>query len=420
MMIISLPYALNRSTGASGARLNLHVIAPVLAAVALLSSAFHFWPFEKYSAWQFLCPSNLAVIFWMGILVTSYLLAGKKQIIRAYFPHVSVQGYLLVSFLSLAFSPDPYRTLQYAIKLLLMFIGAYTLFHAALSSRRRLNLIYALAAINLIISISFCLIVRIGWNQNEYGFHQNAHKFGSYIGMLTPLCSVYLLFGNGPWKKILAVTIIICSTISAGTVGTLGSVFMGLTVAFVFAGKWTARLQILISLMLSIIVISYLWNKPVYAGLRHDMSLLENHNKDVKQRYLEWQAQLNLLESYTLIGVGAGCINEYRSNFYYRLPKLNTLAPFDQNGWLATAAEIGILGLMCLIWIYVHHFKLLLSQLQRNVPAPQFRFNLAGLAGLTGACVANIFSSVAYNGILVIFVIILVLINKSTLNLPEK
>jgi len=34
-MIISLPYALNRSTGASGARLNLHVIAPVLAAKVL-------------------------------------------------------------------------------------------------------------------------------------------------------------------------------------------------------------------------------------------------------------------------------------------------------------------------------------------------------------------------------------------------
>ena len=79
--------------------------------------------------------------------------------------------------------------------------------------------------------------------------------------------------------------------------------------------------------------------------------------KNIKQRYLEWQALINLLEDRAVSGSGPGCMNQYRGEHYHRLPKLNTIKPFDQNGYLALAAECGIVGLICFIWILFAFFK---------------------------------------------------------------
>ena len=133
---------------------------------------------------------------------------------------------------------------------------------------------------------------------------------------------------------------------------------------------------------------------------------------NLRQRYIEWQAETNLLEQRTVTGTGAGCINTYRSSFYYRLPKLNTLKSFDQNGYLATAAETGIIGLVSFCWVVLHYGRLAFSQVvttRRKLDVAPHRFAAANLAGLVGAAVANLFSSVHYNGILIVFVLTLAL-----------
>ena len=146
------------------------------------------------------------------------------------------------------------------------------------------------------------------------------------------------------------------------------------------------------------------------------MNLQEIDSSNLRQRYIEWQAEINLLEDRTAIGTGAGCINNHRSNYYYRLPKLNTLQAFDQNGWLACGAETGVWGLVCFSWIIVHHVKLAYCQIKKirhDNSFIKYRFAIANFAGLLALCVANLFSSVHYNGVLIVFVLVLALISKN-------
>jgi hypothetical protein len=149
-------------------------------------------------------------------------------------------------------------------------------------------------------------------------------------------------------------------------------------------------------------------------SFRGDLSLREKDGANCRQRYIEWQAIVNLLEFRTAAGTGAGNINEHRSSFYYRLPKLNTLKPFDQNGWLAVSAETGIFGLVCFCWVVLHYGKAAFLKVMDSgwKNGRTFdRFAAANFAGLSAACVANLFSSVQYNGIVIIFVLLLALIS---------
>jgi O-antigen ligase len=164
--------------------------------------------------------------------------------------------------------------------------------------------------------------------------------------------------------------------------------------------------------MVAALLLVCLWPGELTAPLRRDAAICEADGINVRQRYIQWQAFINLLEGRSIAGTGAGCVNEHRSAFYYRLPKLNTLAPFDENGYLATAAEGGILALACLGWVIVNHFSMAWGRIVRarrcNDPE-ESRLSIAASAAVVGACAANVFSSVQYNGILVIFVAVLAL-----------
>lgn len=353
----------------------LSTFAQLLIAIALLGSAFHFWPFGDNQLWQLFCPSNLAVLVWAVIIVMYAIIRRNGQLVAVHLPHVSVLALLAVHILSLGFSPDPVRSLFFVAKLSLMYLGAYSLVSYTASSQRRLARIYYLATVAVAISVGSGLMSKFVLGGDAFGFHGNAYKYGSYLGMLVPVVCVFLFLSRGIVSKLLA-----------------GVLVVGLFVVG-------------------------------FSDLREDCRLYEPDGANVKQRYIEWQAILNILEDRPVTGTGPGCINEYRSEYYYRLPKLNTIKPFDQNGYLATAAECGILGLVCFSWIIWRYCKCAwdrIEQMKRKGIDQDLRYPAAALAGLVGACVVNLFSSVHYNGILLVFVVILALIEKTTENISEK
>jgi len=47
----------------------LHICSLALVGVVVISSAFHFWPFDKSKAWQILCPANSVLLIWILILM---------------------------------------------------------------------------------------------------------------------------------------------------------------------------------------------------------------------------------------------------------------------------------------------------------------------------------------------------------------
>lgn len=399
-------------------RITRRRLAFVLAGVVLLSSGFHFWPFEGRRAWELFGPVNGAVILWIVVLVTGCLAKGKRRSLRENMPHVSVFAYLCICALSVAFAPDAVRALTVVAKLTLACVGGYSLVSFAASSATRLRALYTLATIAAFLSVGCCLVSRALSADGGWGFFGNPHKYGTYVGMVVPLCGSAMLMNPRTWVKGLGGVLVVAGVASAGTLGGVAAIGSGMLVSMILAARWSWRLSVAASVICSLLIVILLWPADFSASLRRDVAMREKDRLNCRQRYIEWQAFTNVLESRAVTGTGAGCINEYRSEFYYRLPKLNTIEPFDQNGWLSTAAEVGIFGLICFCWA-VAHYLVQAWKGSRSGPeaiAPDNRrYAIANCSGLVAACVANTFSSVQYNGILIVFIAVMALTGRVNL-----
>ena len=401
----------------------VHVTATVLAGIAIVSSAFHFWPFEGSKAWQMLCPPNLAVLVWSLFLAGYVLLKRGRWIGTSLLPHLSVFGYLSVNVLSMAFASDLNRATSFTVKLALMLIGGYVLFSLAIYSTKTIRIVYGLTITAVIISVSYCLTARFGFGFDNFGFHGSAYKYGTYVGTLAPLCGAYLFMSSRGWGRLLGAVIVIGALLSSGSLGALVAIAIGMAASAIVIPRWSIKLCIICCLACGIGFVILLNSNPATALLQNDIKLAEKDGVNLKQRYIEWQAEVNLLEERTITGTAAGCINEYRSYFYYHLPKLNTLKTFDQNGWLATGAETGIFGLVCFCWIVVSYLKPAYSQVttaSQSESGTAHRFAKTNFVGLIAVCVANLFSSVHYNGILIVFVLVLALVSRTKLLFGEQ
>jgi len=401
----------------------LRLCAIALTGVAIVSSALHFWPFDSSKVWQMLCLPNSAVLAWILILTVYFILKRGQWTGTSLLPHLSVFAYLAVNVLSVAFTADLGRAISFIGKLTLMLIGGYMLFSSAISSIKSLCIVYGLATTAILISVAYCLLARFGFGTNNFGFFDNPYKYGTYTGTLVPLCTSYLFMSSRFSKRLLAAILLIGTLISSGSLGAVIAITIGIAAFAVVIKRWFLRICIISCLLCGIGLIFLLDSNLAVVPLRDDIKLTEEDGINLKQRYIEWQAELNLLEERTITGTAAGCINDYRSNFYYRLPKLNTLKAFDQNGWLAVSAETGILGLVCFCWIIVYYSKLAYSQIttaNRIASVKVNRIAVANFIGFIAACAANLISSVHYNGILIVFVLILVLISRTNRIFGQK
>ena len=90
------------------------------------------------------------------------------------------------------------------------------------------------------------------------------------------------------------------------------------------------------------------------------------------------------------------------------------MSSFEQNGWLAVAAETGVLGLICFCWLVLDYTRIALHKVAVPGGSPERRSieGVGGFAALCAACAANVFSSVHYNGVLIVFVLALALIGR--------
>ena len=392
----------------------LHRLALVLAAATLILSALHFWPFEQSKAWQMASPPNLVAVVWI-VLATGYGLWRRRlDTITDWLPHVSVLAFLTICLVSVAFARDTERAVNYGAKSGLMLIGGYALFVAAMSDRKSLSILLDVTTAATIISVGACLVARYALEIDRFGFHDSGYKYGTYVGILAPMCSVYLL-EHGGWRRVAGTVLLMAATASYATVGAMAGAVAGVLVFLLVARSRPAR-----ALSAAALVLGTAWTLALpprgAATLRDDLTFVEQQTPDLRQRYIEWQAEINLLAERGATGAGAGSVNEYRSEYYYRLPKLNTLEDFDQNGWLAAPAELGIFGIVCFAWAMFTYFKMAARCLHgtaRTAPGNVRTFAVAGLVGLAAASTTNVFSSVHYNGVLIALALVLAMIART-------
>jgi len=409
-------YRLNKnamSVVISSARDDVAFWAMGPAGIAIISSAFSFWPFEDSKIWQMVNIPNFCC--GIGLALAAFLLISKKGRSSAlsFMPEISILAYLAINVMSISIADSLSRPLNYTLKIVLVFAGGLFLFQRALSKPKTLNFFYRLIAIAVTLSIIVCIYTRLVCDPKQFGFHGNVFKYGTYIGILVPLAAIYLLSGLTV-QVLWAILITAAGVFSAGSAGAILSIFAGLVTALIMIPKTSVRLNILVCILVSIAAL-FLSNKAFDGAAGSDFALRESDGINLRQRYIEWQAEMNLLEKRGITGTGAGCVNDYRSNFYYRLPKLNTLKSFDQNGFLAVGAETGLLGLVAFIWILVHYGRMGLRDylhLRADKNLQACAMAAANTAAFVSALTANLFSSVHYNGVLIVFVLLLSLISS--------
>ena len=389
-------------------------VAVVLAVVGILWSALHFWPLEGSKTWQLLYPANLAPLVWGGLLVTYALIRGNWSRVAAQLPHVSVLAFLTVTFLSAAFAQSGARAASFSIKLALMYLGGYALFRAALGSPRAIRTVMGAVLVAVTVCVLGAVTDRFVFRSDGVGFFGSAYKHGTYVGVLAPLGGAYLITAGG-WQSLAGSALIVLAVVSSNTLGGLAAAGAGMILLSVVSSSWRMRAWAVGSLVCGI-GLALVLGGGVGRAFTTDLTLAEADGENLRQRYVEWQAEINLLADRTVTGTGAGSINDYRSAYYHRLPKLNTLAAFDQNGWLATAAETGVLGLVAFCWIAGCHFRMALAALvevawQSPLKVTD-RCTIGGLVALGAACVAHAFSSVHYNGVLIAFVLVLAIVSR--------
>ncbi len=385
--------------------------AAILAGAVVVCSSLHFWPWQGRRIWEVLAPANTLVLVWI-LSVGLWCIANRQWAFAAAIaPPVSLTAYVCIVILSVAFAPDSSRAAYYAGKLVLTAWGGYTLFACVASNATGRRMVYGLFCLAVAVAVIGCLGARFIGTGDEFGFFRSALKYGTYLGMLVPLCAVWLMLARSWPVKLMGVGLVIAAVLSAGTVGCVMAIGAGLVAAALAAPRWSWRLGfggVLIAAMLS----AAFWPGGWMGPLRRDAAIREAGGTHVRQRYIQWQAFINLLEDRTVTGTGAGCVNEYRSAYYGRLPKLNTLAPFDENGYLVVADEGGMFALACLGWIIVQHVAAAWRRARRawrRGDRRELRESLAAWAAMAGACLANVFSAVQFNGILIVFIAVLAL-----------
>ncbi len=381
----------------------------ILVCPFVLLLEINFWPFEGNRTWEILKPGTSLTIGWLVVLAISAVMSRTVAYVRQVLPHVSILGYVLIVVMSIAFSPAPMRSSLYAVKLLIGLVGVYTLVYAGATTSQRVVNIVRMLIIGVTVSIAYCLWCKLVVGQDRSGFFDSQFKYGTYVGILAPLCVGYLVSSGKMVSTIGGVLLALGASLSTSTFGGFLAVQIGVMAAVLFVKRDRLRVLVVVggATAVALVMAMYL---PAATGVRQDAAMLESGGDDCKQRYIEWQALLNLIEKRPIVGTGAGAVNAYRSEYYYRLPKLNTLAPFDQNGWLVTAAEGGVLALVCLLSGIAYYFRGLWQHIgMRDVSSPSYRCAVGLLCSIVSLCVANLFCSFTYNGLITVFATILAL-----------
>lgn len=397
--------------------------AILLAGVALAGSLLHFWPFDTSRAWQLVIPPNAAAILWCLMLAGGCLVLRRWRMVSDHLPDVGWLAYVAVVALSVGVAPDTGRAAAVAGKLVLTGVGGYLLISHAASTERRIRILSWLLVAAVAAAVACCLLLRWATGSTRFGFFEEANKYGTYLGMLLPPGVLILLADPRAWVWLLGVLLLASGALSAGTIGALAAALAGLVAGACLCRHGALRWRILLALAVAAGVVATFWPTNFLGLVRQDAALYEADGINCRQRYIEWQAFINMMETRAVTGTGAGCVNEYRSEFYHQLPKLNTITPFDQNGWLAAAAETGILGLVCFSWAVLYCAGRACRRAWRSGRSDGDGLRVCRIAlasGLIGACVGNTFSSLQYNGVLNVFVALMALAAGAGRSLMEK
>jgi O-antigen ligase len=155
------------------------------------------------------------------------------------------------------------------------------------------------------------------------------------------------------------------------------------------------------------------FRRTVPLSLTGDLYTKLDSQRNIKSRYLEMQASLNLLAENTALGMGLGNYQNNIGKYYNGFPKVNTAQPNEDNGYLVIASTSGILGLAAFLWIFLQAIQYCRTAWQSGNGMQKALF--WGLLGsLTAILTENFFSYLLSASLLVPVLFLIYLSSKNT------
>jgi hypothetical protein len=141
--------------------------------------------------------------------------------------------------------------------------------------------------------------------------------------------------------------------------------------------------------------------------------------KHIKNRYLEMQADVNLMSEFSLTGIGLGNYQDYISAFFKGFPKVNTSEPNQHNTYLVIGSSMGLLGLAALFYMLCGFVKKSFSGFKhhkRNDINKSIFFGLAG--SMVTLMIEGFFSFIFNASLMVPLIVLFFLMDKQHENEP--
>ncbi len=131
--------------------------------------------------------------------------------------------------------------------------------------------------------------------------------------------------------------------------------------------------------------------------------------QQIKNRYLEMQASMNVISENALLGIGMGNYQNNIGTSFHELPKVNTAEPNQNNTYLLIATTMGLLGLAALIWILLHSLISTRTFYKESIDKEKRTLYLMLLGSLVAGMIEGFFSYLLVSSLLIPIVFILYL-----------
>jgi len=166
------------------------------------------------------------------------------------------------------------------------------------------------------------------------------NALAGYLAMITPLT---LIHKNRIWL----IAPLLLALLLTKSLGGLLSLFLGLVIYFYLQGKLEKRRVLILSGLLIIIILVVITRSVT--GKQHIQPIFSTI-----MRLNYWQDTLKIIKTYPFTGVGLGNFNLMHSRYAH-------------NSYLQIWAEMGILGIISILWLVVAVLKSVLINIRANL-----------------------------------------------------
>jgi len=205
----------------------------------------------------------------------------------------------------------------------------------------------------------------------------NPRRIGAAIAMLLPLSVVLLFFGRPRWDRLLALVTLLVGTVVLILSQAIMGLF-GLSVALLLIGVWWRRRLLWVALagLVALVAVIILYDPRQIAlallDINHPLGIAILLRLDI------WSRSLAMIYDLPFTGIGLDNFPLLQTNFY--IGHLLGPEPHAHNLILQTMNDLGIFGLLGLIWLLLAIF-FTVFQGYRTTTSRHMQLLLLGLAG---------------------------------------